>query len=522
MDMPLERATFKMAIVDLRRYLTRLREDPLDPAAIGRIQAISLRQLERGVKSEWILSGYWFILRTIIDALFDQGGDPARIQQQIQCVMKRISLDTLVAGHQQAAYYAFRDGVTACANRLATQVQLERLVRLQQPFTVFYLDLDAFKAVNDTYGHAAGDRVLKTVVLRWQHLMREADWLGRWGGDEFLVIVPEALAPTALARFAARMRQTSEDPITLDGFGPVSISASYGYAQYPEEGTTSAQILALADQRLYVAKHVATGHAMGVALGNAPQWRQRIHQGIVEQTIEVHYQPIISAHDAVGQWEALVRYRDRDGRIYMPGEFLAALPPEAVWELDRAVMRQVFHDMAAWYVAGSRVTVSINIDPADLLMAEWDSYRASLHAEFPQVAPEALMFEIRESLTPMGASRVVEMLRQLTRQGYHVALDDFGTGMSTVAGLQRLPLSAVKIDPAITREWASDSGRVLIQSVIGLSKPMGVQVIAEGVETVPQQRMLQQLGCHAEQGWLFSPALPASAVPGWTWVSSRN
>ncbi len=507
-------------ILRMMQELTqRLVRDPLDaPPTRASSRDRGNGSMEPGVPRDWVQSAYWFILRAMIDVLFDDDEPRLPLRESVETVIKRVAFDALSTAQQHVSYYAFHDIVTACANRLATQLQLETWVRMKTPFVLFSVDLDGFKAINDTYGHNAGDMVLHTVAERWQQLVRHSDWLGRWGGDEFLMLLQGSLTPEAISSFANRIRKTSEESITLPSLGTVQISSSYGYARYPDEGDTISQLLDVADRRLYATKRFF-GRGIASTFVNVTaslNWPQRVQQALNDNRIDVHYQPIIATNENVPhQWEALVRYYEVDGKVYYPGEFLLALSTDDMRQVDRAVLRQVFENMTRWHAQGQLFGVAINVDPSELLTDEWHTHLRSLHKEFPLIRPEEITFEIRESLTSLGNFRLIQTLGLLQYQGYHVALDDFGTGTSTLAHLQRLPIDVVKIDGTLTKEWSSEDGRVLIQSIISLSKPMGFQVIAEGVETRVQKNILYQWGCHGAQGWLYGPAIPASEVMPW-------
>lgn len=496
-------------------YLNRMREGPAtcQSSSVDQIQWRSDNFNSHGTTREM----RWIILDSMVHALFDQGFPAEQLQECIRTIIKRTAYDEMIEDGNQFARLAFQDAVTGLPNRLATQRYVENLLEHGKSFVVFYLDMDGFKIVNDSYGHAAGDQVLRAVADRWKNLLRRTDWLGRWGGDEFLMVIPQTLSPDAILRFAVRIRQTSEDAITLGSFGGVNVSASCGYACFPEEGDSLETVLDRADRRLYRAK--LSGLSAIPDIGDFGDWRQRIEEGLKESRIEVYYQPIVHSKGTTAeQWEALARYRDTDGQLRLPTEFLASLAPDAVAMLDRAVMRQVFVDVAAWKQKGRRVRVSINIDPWDLLSEGWTDQLAALHEEFTEVHPEDISFEIRESLTPFGIRRVVESLVYLSRSGYQVALDDFGSGVSSLNRLQELPISTIKIDASLIKNWEEDQGRILIQSVIGLSGPMGFRVVAEGIENASQRDALASWGCDTGQGWFYGAAMPAADVLAWTGI----
>lgn len=504
-----------------RRYFHQLRLRPggRDGDEDGRDSLSRVSELDSAMGREGVR---WIILKSIVDGLLeDEGGVSNTLRLRLDTLFKRVAHDLRVDEVDQLTRHAFYDTVTTLPNRLATQKYLENLLHDRRPFVVFYFDLDGFKMVNDSFGHLAGDRVLRTVAERWKNLLRRTDWLGRWGGDEFLMVVPDSLSPDAVWRFAVRIRQTCEDAITLPRVGTVNVSASCGYACFPDEGGSLDELLDRADRRLYRAKKLG-----GVSMLDASDlgdWSPTIERAVEEDRIEVHYQPIVhTGGTAAEQWEALVRFRDPEGQIHLPTEFLASLSPDTVVVLDCAVIRQVFRDLAHWKRVGRKVRVSINIDPWDLLSAGWTDQLATLHEEFADVSPEDITFELRESLTPLGIRRVVESLVRLTHAGYQVALDDFGSGAVSLNRLQELPISAIKIDPSLVKQWDAEAGRVMIQSIIGLSRPMGFRVVAEGIETVSQRDALAAWGCDAGQGWFYGAAMPAAEVLTWSGVSFRS
>ncbi|MCL4496347.1 MAG: bifunctional diguanylate cyclase/phosphodiesterase [Firmicutes bacterium] len=472
----------------------------------------------RDFPSDGNFSGYWLMIAAIIDELFESQTSASVVREYLKTALKRVLLDVHVSRAQHFTDYAFRDVVTACANRLATQLQLDTLLAQKHPFVLISADLDGFKAINDTYGHAAGDDVLNTVAQRWQRLMRQSDWLGRWGGDEFVMILSNPLSTEAVVRFGNRIRQTCEEPIVLPRFGAVQVSSSYGYARYPEEGQDMAQILSVADQRLYTMKRfLACGmDPAGADAGESVKWSDRIRRALETNRIDVYYQPILRSDVNVPfQWEALVRYRDRNGEVHYPAEFLPVLPSDVVQQMDQAVLRHVFEDLSRWRLQDHRWTVAINVDPASLSSARWQADLIRLHRDFPLVQSEDITFEIQESQR-VESPHLLDAFYRMQQQGYQIALDDFGTGDSTLSRLQKMPLNTIKIDSTVTRQWHSDSGRRLIQSIIGLARPMGLAVVAEGVESAAQQNVLRQWGCEAGQGWFYSAAIPAGDVAGWT------
>lgn len=460
------------------------------------------------------------IWNSVIEVLVDSQRTQLLTIEQVRHVLQRMAFEAALTG-QQMAEWAFRDIVAGCANRLATTRELHRLLREQTPFLVLYGDLDGFKHINDTWGHSAGDHVLKVVAQRWQGLMRPGDWLGRWGGDEFLLIVSAPLSPDRVAGVIERFGSTVQGPVSLPSNETMTVSASFGWATYPDDGITVDKILNLADQRLYEAKRHqpsagakpdVRGTAFFYDTANAPQPVTALNL----HGVEVYYQPILSLETPrVQRWEGLMRYRRGDGVLQPAGDVLSTVPRAQLPELDQAVLRQAYEDLLRWEEQGQVITISVNVDPESLLAPAWYQELEALGRAYPSINPVRIMVEVRENTQPLDTRGTLEALWALKRAGHPVALDNFGSGASPLLALSRLPISMVKIDPAITRRWQSDDGRVLIQSVVGLRRPMGFRVVAQGLETREQHEALRSWGCDAGQGWWQSPALPAQAVLSW-------
>ena len=513
----------EQTLVALREVCERLRNAPASPdwRLPSRTDALTSYTKARRSIDEG-LQGYWLILSATIDELFASQKPASVIQEYLKTLFKRVLLEVYLTGSHHLSDFMFRDVVTFSANRLATQLRLEALLAQKSPFVLISADLNGFKAVNDTYGHAAGDSVLNVVAQRWQRLLRPSDWMGRWGGDEFVLILSNPLSAKAVVDFGNRIRQACEEPIALAEIDRVTVSSSYGYARYPEEGEDIEQILAVADQRLYLAKQFLAGgvDSSRVDISESTKWSERIQTALKTNRIDVYYQPIL--HNDVNvpfQWEALVRYRDINGQMHYPSEFLPVLPPDVVQQMDQAVIGRVFEDVNRWRSRNHRFRVAVNVHPSDLAATQWKTHLTRLHDEFPLVLPQDITFEVRESLTDKGGYHIMESLRHLQHQGYQIALDDFGTGTTPLHGLHKMPINSVKIDFTLTRQWGSDAGRRLIRSVIGLATSMGLSVIAEGIESQTQQDLLSQWGCQAGQGWLYTEAIPSAEVEGWTFPS---
>ncbi|PSR22694.1 MAG: hypothetical protein C7B45_05725 [Sulfobacillus acidophilus] len=460
-------------------------------------------------QQQWNLVQPWYVLQAVLDTLHEKDDVPYSIYQKLSVLVKRMVWHTLSQNWDELE----RDPVTGVSNRRATQVELDRLHRLGQPFTVYYVDLNDFKLINDSYGHAVGDRVLRTVAERWQGLMRESDWCGRWGGDEFLIIVSGSLSEEAAMRLGVRLRQACAEPICLPPLDPIVVSTAYGYAHYPTDADTVEDLVDVADRRLYAAKGRKLHQQWGREVSSVEGPTLRVEGELDEARIDVHYQPIVEVSSGrVIHWEALVRYRGENDSLHYPTEFLKTLSPATLQQLNRWVLRRVFGDLNHWSNAGYHPTVAVNVDIALLATSPGLRYVTDLHRRYPGISPAQLAFDIRENWGLWGASSLVERLQAWREQGYGINLDNFGQARTALAELVQLPLTGVKIDRSVTGQWQSPAERRLLQSLLAMGLPLGLTMVAQGVESPDQYEALQAWGCQTVQGWLVGKAVPAQEV----------
>lgn len=449
----------------------------------------------------------WVVWQALMDVLVDwKSADLAG--DQAHALIAALARQATSMG-QELVSLAFHDGVAECATRLATARRLAQLVRRGEPFLVIFTDLDQFKGINDTFGHGVGDLVLRTMAHRWSQLLRPGDHLGRWGGDEFLFVMPGNLTQDAVDSIRERLARTLQEPVSIAGCPAVRVSASFGYARCPDDGMTVEEVLEVADQRLYRAKHQEEDLHSLIA-GN----EDRIAPDL--RPIEVHYQPILSFEmSVVERWEALVRYRTANGSLLEARDFLTTWPQSSVVAMDRYVLITVFKDLVQWQRHGHAICVAINPAPQSLGSADWQADLEALFQAHPEISRQRISVEISESDVFRDSGVLRQTIARLSSLGHPVSLDHFGTGSVALRELPRWHVTCIKIDPVVTMQWQRDDGRAVIQSVVGLSRPLGVQVVAEGVESLEQSQAVRNWGCHAGQGWWQTPAVPAHQVPSW-------
>ena len=391
----------------------------------------------------------------------------------------------------------------------------------QQPLVVVLIDLDHFKAVNDHLGQHVGDRCLQEVADRLQALKRTPDLLARIGGDDFALLVTGAAAGRSTTTLVSRLREALEEPCIVGGV-PVAVTARFGMAVYPEHGGDAETLLRNADHAVFAAK----GELSKVATYEASKDERRHNRwdllgelsGALESgQLTLHYQPKLDVQTGrlVG-CEALVRWEHPQLGLIPPVQFMPfAENTELIHPLTEQILRMALTQSACWQRLGLRLDMSVNASTRNLHDLHFPDMVQGLLAE-TGVAPEALEVEITENTVMSDPVRSTTVLAGLREQRIRIAVDDFGTGYSSLAHLRDLSIDAVKIDRSFITEMASN-GRdgAIVQAIIDLARRLGVETVAEGIETVGAWEALQRLGCDHGQGYLIARPLPAPAMTAW-------
>ena len=422
---------------------------------------------------------------------------------------------------------ALHDTLTGLPNRLYFTRELERacasVQRSDGKIAVMFLDLDHFKDVNDTLGHSVGDQLLAEVAQRLKTCIRRSDLVARLGGDEFAMIVNGRGELGSFCHLAERIIKVIAEPFEIDGIG-VRTGISIGITLYPDDEGDVERVLANADAALRTAK--GEGRQAWRVFDRGLQERmlaqrsrdQELRNALERQEFELHYQPLINAVSGeIQSFEALLRWNHPLHGTVLPDSFIAAaernrlIVPLTEWVLHEAMMQRQF-----WQDATSRgdVTIAINLSPLSLKVEGFVDFVArSLTAT--GCHPQQLVIEITER-SLIDETRAVPALNALRALGVAVAVDDFGTGYSSMARLKKLPVDELKIDRAILSNVTHDEGdATIVESLVKVGRSLGMQVIAEGVETVEQLELLAGMGCHQIQGFLVAHPMAAAAVPAW-------
>jgi diguanylate cyclase (GGDEF)-like protein/PAS domain S-box-containing protein len=408
------------------------------------------------------------------------------------------------------------DKLTGLLNRTSYTDRLHRLVQHRAPFAMLSVDLDRFKAVNDQFGHPVGDAVLTEVGERLRALAEPSDWIARIGGDEFMVVLLGDELRTRAQQVSEAIIARLRDPFVTER-AVAHVGASVGVVLSPEDGETTAQLRENADLALYRAKRSGRGDAcffnteMDAAARDRRKLEGELRRAIDAGEIGLQYQPVLAV--ATGQMtsvEALARWRHADRGPISPDIFIPLAEESGLIDaLGEHLLRTACTDALAW---SDNVRVAVNLSPLQFLSGRLiDTVRATL--ESSGLAANRLQLEVTEGLVIRDVDRTFAQLEQLRALGIQILIDDFGVGYSSLSYFQRFPFDKVKIDKSFVTDVASSrSARAIVQAVVGLGETLGMAIVAEGVETEEQMRVLAEAGCTHVQGYLFSRPLAAEAV----------
>jgi diguanylate cyclase (GGDEF)-like protein/PAS domain S-box-containing protein len=427
---------------------------------------------------------------------------------------------------EQLARQAVSDTLTDLPNRLLLRDRLDRALAAAERGhglpALLFLDLDGFKAVNDSAGHDVGDEVLVAVAERLRAALRPGDTLARLGGDEFAILVEEADAEQAV-QLAQRLLPLVAERLAVHGLDMV-VTASVGVA-VPEPGalSTSGDLLRNADLAMYAAKESGKGQvqvydpAMHASVIARTSLERGLRRALDEGELVLHFQPVVSfSSGRVEDVEALVRWESPERGLVPPLEFVPlAEATGLIVPLGAWVLREACRQLAAWDADAasglSGLGVAVNVSPRQLQAAGLlDEVRSALATH--GIAPQRLTIEITESALGEGGStlRILQALKDL---GVRLSLDDFGTGYSSLARLRHFPVNTVKIDRSFVMEIDRDREAPLVSATIALAGALGLSTVAEGVETPEQERFLRAQGCDAGQGYRYSRPVPPQDLP---------
>jgi diguanylate cyclase (GGDEF)-like protein len=431
----------------------------------------------------------------------------------------------------QREHQAQHDELTGLANRKMMlqhlAATLARAVSSDTKVGFLLLDLDrGLKEVNDTLGHAVGDRLLRLVAHRLTHSVRPGDLVARLGGDEFAVLLPSIKEASAAREVAARLRAAVAEPIRLEGLSFV-IEVSIGIAMFPDDAPAAETLVQHADVAMYLAKQRRSGAERYVADldRNSPARLAlfgELRRGLDRGELELHYQPILNVVDrrTVGM-EALIRWRHPVRGMMTPGEFIPQVQQSYLMrEVTAFVIEAALTQAALWRQSGLGVRISLNVSGRDLLGNELVNLVEEGLARH-RLPAEALLLEIDERVLTSEPAHAAATAEALAALGVGLSLDDFGTGYSSLVRLRRLPVSEVKIDSSfVGRLLESPEDEVVVKSIVDLAAALGIRSVAEGVESADVAAALLTMGCEAGQGWYYGK--PMNAVSATAWLTENR
>lgn len=421
-------------------------------------------------------------------------------------------------------HLAHHDNLTGLPNRLLFRDRLEHAVSLanrsNSQLAVMFLDLDRFKQINDSLGHATGDQLLQIAARRLLDLMRDSDTVARFGGDEFAILTEDLRRREEVTRLAERVLQALEEPFVIDG-RPLHISTSIGITLCPSDDTNPEGLLQGADAAMYEAKRAGKGLIRFFTAEMTEQATEylnletHLRAAVLEQQFELHFQPVT---DATGTQlrgcEALLRWEHPEDGYISPEQFIPVLDDMGqMGQVSQWILSQVHQQQQTLDDNGyGHIDLAINLT-ARLLHDERFASHLLQALDERKPDPSRLVIEITEDTLTRDLEAAERVLQQLKQLGVRIALDDFGTGQSSLQHLRRYPFDIVKIDREFIRDIPQDPNDVdLVRAITQLSHAFGMRVIAEGVETRDQLEMLQSMGCDHLQGYLISRPLPAERL----------
>jgi diguanylate cyclase (GGDEF)-like protein len=421
--------------------------------------------------------------------------------------------------HQQLLVYAYHDALTGLPNRRLGEDRLEVAItqarREESQLAVLWLDLDDFKHINDTHGHPLGDMVLQETASRIQKRLRGSDTVARMGGDEFMIILSGVQDRDSAEQTAADLHQLVIQPMRFGEVG-LTITISIGISMFPGDGETAEDLKQNADTAMYQAKfeHVGTrsfSPVLGMGASELRELKEELSRALQADGFEIDYQPQCRPDGSIVGLEALLRFRHPRLGVVPPSKFIPiAEETGLIIPLGAWVLEKVCEQSMEWQRMGLRqLPIAVNISALQFQRKDFAESVGGI-LEKTGLDPKLLELELTESVVMRDFEESSRQLRYLNQLGIRIAIDDFGTGYSSLSYLHQLPIDVLKIDRSFVEKILEVEGtRPIVEAVISMAHTLGLQVIAEGVETSKQAVFLEEINCQTMQGYFFSRALLA-------------
>jgi diguanylate cyclase (GGDEF)-like protein len=417
---------------------------------------------------------------------------------------------------------AYLDPLTGLPNRRAGVQAIDAAILKaashRESVAVLWIDINRFKRINDQYGHEAGDHVLRTIAERLRRSPLNTGAVARVGEDEFLVVIPGTEDSLDTVEISRRLGSAISKPI-YSGSTRITVSASIGSCIYPRDGVTADTLERNADFAMFRAKSSGDGYcvfspAMSEEATEAMEIEEALGAALEKNYLRLVYQPVYSHLGELTGFEALLRFRHPKLGEISPARFIpVAEETRLIVPIGTWVLQEACRQLKAWHDAGlPRVNMAVNISALQFARDDFADTVAKIFTEC-DLNPEHLILELTESVVMEDYASVVSQMNLLRQCGVHIAMDDFGTGYSSLSYIHRIPVDVLKIDRSfIERITDPDGTRPIVEAVIAMARHLDLHVVAEGVETEEQQRILEQAGCQGFQGYLFSrPLAPEQA-----------
>jgi len=423
-------------------------------------------------------------------------------------------------------HLALHDALTGLPNRLLLKDRLDQALRAArrsgEPLNLAILDLDRFKEVNDTLGHQVGDALLIMVAKRLVECVREGDTVARLGGDEFAVLLPQQRNGCSAHEVAERIVAALRRPFALAGCVSMEIGVSIGLGLFPDDAENGSKLMQCADVAMYDAKRHATGIERYDPAKDLNSIRTLVLSGELRQAIDKNqlglvYQPKFDLRsETISSFEVLARWHHPDHGLIPPDEFVPQaeesgnIVPFTCWTLERTIER-----LATLREKGLAFKLAVNLSPRSLHSKEILAFAKTLLATSNVPAP-SITLELTETAVMLDPAGAMAQLEQLHALGLRLSIDDFGTGYSSLSLLRRLPLDEIKIDKSFIENMTiNPQDRVIVSSTIDLAHNLGLEVVAEGVETEAQMAALNDLDCDMVQGFLIAEPIDGQKLSSW-------